>query len=86
MLGSSPAGIMLAVAQMEEQWIVAPQVAGSSPVSHPSRVGSIWLNWYSTGLEIQHSERISEFESQARRFKGRYTVTGSGPDCKSGVY
>lgn len=32
---------MLAVAQMEEQWIVAPQVAGSSPVSHPSRVGSI---------------------------------------------
>lgn len=31
MLGLSPAGIMLAVAQMEEQWIVASQVAGSNP-------------------------------------------------------
>ena len=26
-----------------------------------------WLNWYSTGLEIRHSERISEFESLALR-------------------
>ena len=50
MLGSSPAGIMLAVAQMEEQWIVAPQVAGSSPVSHSSRVGSI-----GTALELKSS-------------------------------
>ena len=27
-----------------------------------------WLNWYSSGLEIHHSERISEFESQALRY------------------
>ena len=27
-----------------------------------------WLNWYSTGLENRHSERISGFESQALRF------------------
>ena len=26
-----------------------------------------WLNWYSTGFENRHSERISGFESQARR-------------------
>ena len=27
-----------------------------------------WLNWYSIGLENRHSNRISEFESQALRF------------------
>lgn len=27
-----------------------------------------WLNWYSSGLENHHSERISEFESQALRY------------------
>ena len=26
-----------------------------------------WLKWYSIGLENRHSERISEFESQALR-------------------
>ena len=26
-----------------------------------------WLNWYSTGLENQHSERIWEFDSLTRR-------------------
>ena len=26
-----------------------------------------WLNWYSTGLEIRHPERVSGFESLALR-------------------
>lgn len=64
MLGSSPTGVTVAVAQLVEQRIVDPQVAGSNPVSH---LMPCWLKWYSTGLENQHSERISEFESQARR-------------------
>lgn len=36
MPGSSPAGVtMVAVAQVEEQWIVVPPVASSSLVGHP---------------------------------------------------
>ena len=27
-----------------------------------------WLNWYSTGLEIRHPERVSGFESLALRY------------------
>jgi hypothetical protein len=30
--------IMVSVAQMAEHWVVAPVVAGSSPVTHPSKV------------------------------------------------
>lgn len=33
---------MLAVAQLEERRIVAPEVAGSSPVSHPM---ALWCSW-----------------------------------------
>ena len=55
----------VAVAQMVEQRIVDPPVASSILDSHPM---SCWLNWYSTGHENRHSERISEFESQARRY------------------
>ena len=29
---------MVSVAQMAEHWVVAPVVAGSSPVTHPSKV------------------------------------------------
>lgn len=32
--GSSPSRRTVAVAQLEEQWIVDPPVAGSSPVGH----------------------------------------------------
>lgn len=44
---------MVSVAQLEEQWIVVPQVTSSSLVRYPM---------------------------------GRYTVIGSGPDCKSGAF
>lgn len=31
-----------------------------------------WLNWYSTGLEIRHPERVSGFESLALRYAQNY--------------
>ena len=57
------------VAQMVEQWIVDLLVASSILVSH---LMSCWLNWYSTGLANRHSEKISEFESQAWRYGEAY--------------
>jgi hypothetical protein len=39
--GYAPRSVLtVAVAQLVEHWIVAPVVAGSSPVSHPTRPGS----------------------------------------------
>lgn len=69
----------------EVEYLVEAQGVESSKLS-----GSImecwlnWLNWHSSGLENRHSERISEFESQALRLKlnicsvGR---VGNAPDC-----
>ena len=34
MMGSIPSGVAVAVAQLVEQWIVIPPVAGSIPVGH----------------------------------------------------
>lgn len=43
-----------------------------------------WLNWYSSGLEIRHSERILGFDSLTLRFKLNICSVGRvgiAPDC-----
>lgn len=66
----------------EVEYLVEAQGVESSKFS--GSIMECWLNWYSSGLENRHSERISEFESQALRLKlnicsvGR---VGNAPDC-----
>ena len=41
-----------------------------------------WLNWYSTGLEDRHSERISGFDPLALRY-ARMVELEDTPDLES---
>lgn len=50
----------------EVEYLVEAQGVESSKLS--GSIMECWLNWYSSGLENRHSERISEFESQALRY------------------
>jgi hypothetical protein len=37
---------MVGVAQQVEHLVVVQDVAGSSPVTHPSSAGSCWMHWH----------------------------------------
>lgn len=50
----------------EVEYLVEAQGVESSKLS--GSIMECWLNWYSSSLENCHSERISEFESQALRY------------------
>ena len=51
---------MVGVAQLVECWIVAPVVAGSSPVAHPKIV---------IQAPVAQLDRVPDFESEGRRFE-----------------
>lgn len=66
----------------EVEYLVEAQGVESSKLS--GSIMECWLNWYSSGLENRHSERISEFESQALRLKLNICSVGRvgiAPDC-----
>ena len=70
----------------EVEYLVEAQGGESSKLS--GSIMECWLNWYSNCLENSHSERISEFESQALRYikKTIYILcsvgrVGNAPDC-----
>lgn len=66
----------------EVEYLVEAQEVESSKLS--GSIMECWLNWYSSGLENRHSERISEFESQALRLKLNICSVGRvgiAPDC-----
>lgn len=50
----------------EVEYLVEAQGVESSKLS--GSIMECWLNWHNSGLENRHSERISEFESQALRY------------------
>lgn len=60
----------------EVEYLVEAQGVESSKLS--GSIMECWLNWHSSGLENRHSERISEFESQALRFKLNICSVGRG--------
>ena len=63
------------VAQLVEPWIVAPVVAGSSPVAHPT--------FYAPVAQL---DRVPDFESVGRPFESDRAHFVKQPPCGASIF
>lgn len=73
---------MVGIAQLVEHWIVAPVVAGSSPVTHPTRFNNIaaWIqrNRHEEGFRRDKRCARRSFASTCNRRSSSVSKTKGG--------
>ena len=75
---------MVAIAQMVEHLIVGQGVTGSSPVSHPNRLGSLVVTDWTIVSKLQESSKKWQMgSSQPKNWKN--CLIGKAADLKSAV-